>query len=95
MSRITQKLDSVEINKTELKCIITRHFKDQKEFCEKYDLNHGTMRHYINGRNMPSIDQRVLEIIETLGYNPDGSLIPEPLPSIDPDLKLHLAANNG
>ncbi len=92
MSRKMQKPPVFNINKTELKCIIIRHFKDQKEFCKANGLNHGTMRHYINGRNMPKIDRIVVKAIEDLGYNPDGSRI---LPQVSPDIKLQIAANHG
>lgn len=92
MSRVKHKPPIIEINKTELKCIIIRHFKDQKEFCKFAGINHGTMRHYIIGKNMPKIDRIVVKAIADLGYNPDGS---RNLPEISPDIKLQIAANHG
>lgn len=92
MSREKHKPPIVKINKTELKCIIIRHFKNQKEFCKAAGINHGTMRHYIIGKNMPKIDHIVAPIMADLGYNPDGSRI---IPTISPDTKLQIAANHG
>ncbi len=77
MSRVKQKPESVEIDKTEIKFIIKRHFGEQRDFCKIYNLNYGTLRHYLNGRNMPTIDRKILNIIHDLGYNPDGSRIKE------------------
>jgi hypothetical protein len=73
MSRTTRKPPIVKIDKTELKFIIRRHYGDQKDFCKACGFNHGTLRHYLNGRNMPAIDRKILPIIQKLGYKPDGT----------------------
>ena len=93
MSSSTRQAPEIEINKTELKCIIIRHFGDQKLFCKQNRINHGTMRHYLSGRNMPKIDKRVAGILEKLGYNPNGSIVRD-IPQIQPDTKLQIAANH-
>ncbi|MCK5051929.1 MAG: helix-turn-helix transcriptional regulator [Candidatus Cloacimonetes bacterium] len=91
MSSVISKPTLVEIDKTEMKFIIKRHFGDQKDFCEIHDIKYGTLRHYLNGRNMPTIDRKILKIIHNLGYNPDGSRI---LPEGSPELKLQIVGNH-
>ncbi len=77
MSRVKQKPPANDINKNELKCIIIRHFKSQKEFCKFAGINYGTIRQYLPGKNMPKIDCLVVKALDNLGYNPDGSRVEE------------------
>ena len=85
MSRDTQNTRVLKINRIELRCIILRHFGNQRKFSDNYQLNYETLRTYLSGKNMPKIDMIIVKIIEDMGYNPDGSRI---LPEVSPKIKL-------
>jgi hypothetical protein len=94
MARKKRKPPEFQVNKTELKCIIIRFYGNQKKFACKHGLNHGTLKHYINGRNMPKIDKIIVPIMRQHGYYEDGTPVIEHDPMISPDLQLQIAANN-
>ena len=85
MSRDTKKAPAIKINRIELRCIILRHFGNQRRFCETYQLNYSTLRTYLPGKNMPKIDRIIVKIMADLGYNPNGSQI---LPEVSSEIKL-------
>ena len=58
-------------DRIEIKVLIVRNYKNQKDFCEKNSISYINFRHFLAGNNTyTSFNKRLEEIMIEHGYDP-------------------------
>ncbi len=67
-------MSTKNLNKTEVKIFVKRHYNSQKEFCKVLNINYNCFKNWLSGNNtLKSIPVKVANHIKISGY--DMSLI--------------------